>query len=530
MCKIKQKHVILIEVLIFFSLILIFSYNLGKSEFWMDEGPSFKSAIGILEYGVPVSNFDYNFFEWQSQDGLWDPLTPLNRYLIALSFFFLGISEFSARIPFVIFGVLSLFLIYRVSKYFFSEKIYALLSSVLLATYPIFIAFIKQARWYGLFFFIFPLTLYLFHLLIETKEKKYFILFSLSFLLTLLTHSLGFIIIPICFIYLIWTNEVGILKNKYFLLTLILIFLPYLFIFSIYWRTLPFFHYSCLLDPIVYFSTLFSYIYGIFVNQISRFILLPLLLIFGLIVSKKSNKKIDKLLISWFFVSFLFVSFEGIPHPRFLIPIILFPLIILSMSGIKKLSNIIYRKKSHWIAILISVLIVLNVGTLFLFENNKNTITDTDWKSNFFGLIFYYSREEYLIHTFESNKIISDYIKKEIPKDDIIITNLNDISLSYYSKRNVMTFLNERNSTFYFKKLDEGDVWVIEQLPFSQLYFCPNDITYDGSCYIKYKDFIDFYRKNCEMNIIPDNENKLKSILFGDNAWNIKVYHCKFKY
>ena len=96
-------------IFIIFALTVICFYlrfnNLGDHSFSNDEAITTYAAIGVLEHGTPVL-----------PSGEVYTRALLNTYLIALSFKTLGVSEFSARIVSVIFGTLTIPLVYLLGK------------------------------------------------------------------------------------------------------------------------------------------------------------------------------------------------------------------------------------------------------------------------------------------------------------------------------------------------------------------------------------------------------------------------------
>lgn len=129
-----------------------------------------------------------------------------------------GTSEVALRTPSLIFGTLTIYIVYLIGKKIFNEKI-GLLSSLLLATSGLHIYYSQEARMYSLATMLVSLSVYLF------LENKY-ILFSLILVFMGMTDYVSLLIIPIFFLF----N----LKNwKKILISL----LPLFFVFMI-WSTI----------------------------------------------------------------------------------------------------------------------------------------------------------------------------------------------------------------------------------------------------------------------------------------------------
>ena len=197
-----------------YTLIIIFAltvigfylrfYNLGYKSFWIDEAITSSAAIGLLEHGTPVlpSGIDYT-------------RALLNTYLIALSFKIFGISEFSARIVSVVFGTLTIPLVYLLGKELENKRIAII--AILLITFSLFeILWARSARMYAQFQFFYLLTAYLFYMSLKKDDVKLFLLSFISFIFAWYSHRLSLCFIPVAIIYLLLYKRKEFLKNKYF--------------------------------------------------------------------------------------------------------------------------------------------------------------------------------------------------------------------------------------------------------------------------------------------------------------------------
>lgn len=104
-----------------------------------------------------------------------------------------GFSEISVRMPSVIFGVLTIVMVYLIGKKFFSEKT-GLIAAILLATAPLHIYYSQEARMYS--FAAFAAT-FSFFLLIQfiNKAAHSFWLYSLGIALVLYSDYVAYLII-----------------------------------------------------------------------------------------------------------------------------------------------------------------------------------------------------------------------------------------------------------------------------------------------------------------------------------------------
>jgi len=130
---------------------------------------------------------------------------------------FFGQNEFAARFPEVILGTLLILVIYYVGKKIFNN--YIGLGASLLATFSyIQIAWSRQARGYAILELLFLLSLYFLYLFSKTKKLVHLSFFGLFLLLSIWTHTLGLMIIPIAFFYLLIRGDLAkIFRQKTFL-------------------------------------------------------------------------------------------------------------------------------------------------------------------------------------------------------------------------------------------------------------------------------------------------------------------------
>ena len=177
----KQFWLLLLIILLAFALRL---YQLDKESLWMDEAFSVhhaqeKDLLSLLTF---VSTTE---------------AAPPGHYLLLHYWIALfGSSEFSLRFPSVLFGVLSLALLFKIVKMVFSTKI-ALLSVFFMSVSMIEILYSQEARLYSLFTFLSLLSAFFFLKLFlaeRQKEKtvRHYLSYFLSMALALYTNYLAF--------------------------------------------------------------------------------------------------------------------------------------------------------------------------------------------------------------------------------------------------------------------------------------------------------------------------------------------------
>jgi hypothetical protein len=146
----------------------------------------------------------------------------LNTGLIALSFKVFGISEFSARLVSVIFGTLTIFLVYLMGVKVANKRVAILAASII--TFSVWeIAWSQHCRMYAQFQFFYLFGSYLFYLGLDktniniNKANIILLFFSMiAFICALLSHKLALTFLPVALIYiLLYKRE--ILKKRYFI-------------------------------------------------------------------------------------------------------------------------------------------------------------------------------------------------------------------------------------------------------------------------------------------------------------------------
>ncbi len=131
---------------------------------------------------------------------------PLHPWLLGLSFRFFGQGEFQARMVSVIFSLGILFLIYKITEKLFSRTT-AVLASLLLVTFPIFIYFGSSVFPEPQAIFFSLASFYFFILWLEKKQKKDYYLLLASSTLSLLTVWGTYFLPPLLVLYYFIFND-----------------------------------------------------------------------------------------------------------------------------------------------------------------------------------------------------------------------------------------------------------------------------------------------------------------------------------
>lgn len=183
-----KKHWILSFLLIIGFFLRI--WNLGTQSLWFDESISSIAALALLEKGRPI--FDSGFLYSRA---------ILNTVFIAASFKIFGVSEFAGRFPSVIFGVLTIGLVYVIGTKWGNKRV-GIIAAILLTFSVWEIAWSRQARMYQQLQFFYILSLYLFYELWASKNIRILLPLGLSFAAALLSHIFGYSLLVIFLLYL----------------------------------------------------------------------------------------------------------------------------------------------------------------------------------------------------------------------------------------------------------------------------------------------------------------------------------------
>lgn len=142
-----------------------------------------------------------------------DDKHPVHVYLTAISVKFLGLSEFSTRLPSAFFGILNVLLVFALAKLMFSSETLGLFAAFFLAISPYNIHFSRFNHEANFALFFFMLGLLLFYKAIKISGK--FLPWSVvSFGICFITYHPSKIMVPLTLILLIGLYGKQIIKDK----------------------------------------------------------------------------------------------------------------------------------------------------------------------------------------------------------------------------------------------------------------------------------------------------------------------------
>lgn len=240
MSRIKYVHWLLLGILIIGSILRF--WNVASQDSLQDEGFYGFRSIGYLDF---INNDAQTTpIQWFKDASLpfWTKLSfhdhPPLFFLIQHWFFSLfGDSIFISRLPSILFGLGSIFIIYLLGKKIFKNQSAGLLASALLALNAIHVWISRSGIMESVLLFWILLNIYLFFEFLENQRKWFW--FGLTLSLIFLTKYTGFFLIPVYLLYLlIYRRDLYIKKEIYLALATTLIFFSPVLIYNFYlWKT-----------------------------------------------------------------------------------------------------------------------------------------------------------------------------------------------------------------------------------------------------------------------------------------------------
>ncbi len=395
----KKHYIIIILVIIGFFFRI---YFLGYQSFWMDESYTINAAQGILEHGYPLMD-----------SGIVYSRAALNTYLIAGSIKLFGLTEFSTRFISVIFGILFIPLIYFFGKEFGNKKIGLICAA--LVTFSVWeIVWSRQARMYMQLQFFYFLSLLFFYRFIQNKSKKNLFLLILFTFFAILSHSFGYVLLVVYFVYLliIYFKKIRfktLIESKKYLSKKLIVLLVILIGFLVYY--LPSVVIRVFTTKVTsqmnYFSKYIAYLTD--VHSIIFYFA-----IIGVILTLRDFKR-KSLLILAYIIPFYFISNHVfVIHYRYLF----FILPILFFFSCYSFLYLIKLGKSRKIFSIIIVLLLI----FFIFNSNE---------------LIYKPQKEFKLEWETPQpdfKAAFEFVKENINKEDIIISPYTSLARIYLGK------------------------------------------------------------------------------------------------
>ncbi|MBU0580432.1 MAG: glycosyltransferase family 39 protein [Candidatus Margulisbacteria bacterium] len=447
----KNRFLFIIGLLGF---ILIFT-NLGNRYITGDEALTTTISKNIIDYGYPAARYDESgpliiaksgayteingkdYYTWNSWLEYYLPVIPLKLF---------GLNEFALRLFFAVFGFLSIFLFYLLSKKITHNIRIVQISTLLLTLSVPFILHVRQIRWYSLVIFgsIWLLWSYL-TFLDKRKAGSLHLILSTVFLF----YSNFFILVAVVFclaIHFFFLKHYKTNWKRLILPTIISFCLTFPWIvftgqISSKGEYVGFSFTKFILNLVIINYYIFIFIFPLFLGLLFFFFKKKSLL--------KEFRNKNYLLILIFIIGYVFflsLKMDGLPGIRYLL-ILIPPLSLVSGFIIYKI-----KEKNKFIAY---ALIILLIGTNFLhlfpffflkgFTNNINSDLITDYEKEHFidnSLKVRYFFFDYLYeisHDYDSSdELIINYLQKYgSPEDTFIASDFPQPILLYTNMKMV---------------------------------------------------------------------------------------------
>ena len=165
------------------------AYDLGVPSLWMDEAITAEAAKGVLEHGLPILPSEQSYTR-----GL------LNTYIVAASFQLFGVSELAGRLPSLLFGTATVFLVYLLGSALGGRRV-GLIAAVVVALTDWDIAMSRQARMYVQLEFFFWASLLAAHHFLRDLTWRRGLVLALLTVAAMLSHEFAFFL-PVLFVVL----------------------------------------------------------------------------------------------------------------------------------------------------------------------------------------------------------------------------------------------------------------------------------------------------------------------------------------
>ncbi len=415
MTAIKSEMVFFIVLILVSSFLLL--WNIDNQYLWQDEAETATISRTILTYGVPKGFDGKNYLSQvgssaYNENYVWilDPWLPF--FLTAVSFKMFGINTFAARLPFVLFAIVTVPLTFAFSNELLKSKRVAAIAAFLLTVSVPFLLLSRQCRYYSLTIFFSLLGLYGYIRYIQGKNKRG-ILFLIS--CTLLFHCnyvFSAVLLVTVFAHSFFCCRHKFPNVAFLCLVVVVINTPWIFCFA----GLPIFKLQTPSNNNT--SLLFV---GKYIFSIGKYIFHPVLIIIPFIVwlverkkrkifLSKNHNKIKPFILLILFIVFTigtFSIFSSVIALRYIGPLI--PVFCIFIAEI-----IVYSMSLH-ASLGIAIIAFLLISSPFL--NFLHEITH-DFDGPIEGIV--------------------KYLNKNADPDDLVLITYGDLPLKFYTELKVI--------------------------------------------------------------------------------------------
>jgi uncharacterized membrane protein len=447
----------LLLIIILFALLLRF-WGIGFESYWIDEALIVRRAQEPFLKSMELVKDDVHL--------------PVYTILLNGWVYLFGTTEIATRSLSLIFGVISIYIIFLLGKRLFNEKT-GIYSSILLTVSAISIYYSQETRPYTLFILLTMLSFYFYLSLLEKNNWKNKILYFIPSLLMIYTHLFSFLSLFVQNVYYIlknWKNKKNLVHWISLQAVLGILFLPWI---SILLRQ------SKKITHLSWISINFMKIYYTFFDFFNHIIIFLLFIGLLIYVLKKYPIKKEKnnliLLGVWALLPIITVIvyslfFTSLYQTRYLL-LTLPAFYILFAWSISKLP------KKYAVSIL-AVIVILSLSFVSI---QQQSIDKDDWKAATLFIRNNVKENEYVfIHPYYHQYAFSYYFDKEcFDAGDFYSCNFHEhnvLSLNWLAdccndSTKLTSTVYEENQLKYYV---DNNIWLINVRP--EMYYQNNNL------------------------------------------------------
>lgn len=478
-------------------------YGLQQNySFWTDEASTARFALGVVKTGIPKSLVTgYVMDAYYTTD-----------YLTGLSFLIFGPNEMAARLPEVVFGTILIAVVYLLGKKLFNKEVG--LGGALFTTFSfIQIAWSRQARGYTIFEVFFVLSLYWLYKLFEDRKVFSAIILFFFVWLTILTHTLGLVLIPIVFVY--WLVRGNIKKIFSDLRTYLAItFISLIFFVLPVSRKIMEFLFSYKIANVLEGKTFLAYYHSLFWRQYPLFSFLGFLGFLYLFLKKEKAQAgllFGSILLYLTMTSF----FLHVPFEKY--SLVIFPLLfIITSLALFRISKTLFPEKKF------GNLIYFALVLFIIFNGNKFSFKPRQFYSLNFDM-----REIPEIDYKKIYEIVREKSAKVDPQKMAVVDIDEDMPAWYLGEKG--NYFNPRNDVlgeekslgvgaYYIHNLDELKN-VYKKFPYGFVFLIEHNFRFYP------EGMVDWTRKNLKL----EEKESFASFSPDWNYWPVELYSWGFE-
>ena len=421
--------------------------NINSEGLHWDEAQMFEKTDGVLDRGYPSLEFS---------DGTprYIATSELVVYIQSLSVSLLGQNIFSLRIPSLIFGILTIGLLFFFGKLIGGYRV-GLLSSAVYSVLPPAIGMSVFARYPSQLTFFSLLSAYLFLRYFYGKQLKFWILTGVSILFSYFSWQASvFISLPIVFSRLLLLGRPKLIRDAaYFILILGIPVSAHIVLKKLSKQSIE--HYS-LLGPSLSLTTFrFNFLDStydpfFYINNflfVEGYHFLTFLFLIGIpLLFYKNKKRLDLLFLYFVVGSVFFIMTAVLANNTYRYAYYLLPfLILISSSVFIYLTDNLYRSEES------SYFRMLNFVITFIFF-----VLFTSGAANFqnFPLFREGLKTNIELRNFPDFKKASDFLNSNVKEEDVVITMVPHLQNYYFDKLDF--FFESRLQVAVFKNYGDG--------------------------------------------------------------------------